>query len=411
MNPLIKENIKIAATSIKSHKLRAILTMLIIAFGIMALVGILTAIESIKGSISDNFQMMGSNTFSITNRQSIVMGPGGHNSKNYLPISYKEAKLFTERITFPGICSMNAWAMGAATLKYRDIKTNPNIAILGIDNNYLKTSGMELEKGRDFTPHEMTFGSTAIIIGSEVAKKLFDNEDPLGKIVSVNANKYRVVGVLKSKGASMGFGGDRNCFITLSHLRQKYYSPDMNFTINFMVTGQEMMDAAVDESTGLFKVIRKLKPSEEENFSITKSDSISQMLIENLKYVTLAAIIIALITLLGASVGLMNIMLVAVSERTREIGVRKALGATNKTIQNQFLVESVVITELGGLLGIIFGITLGNLVSHYTGGSFAIPWFWILVSLFVSLAVGLISGIYPAIKASKLSPIESLRFE
>jgi putative ABC transport system permease protein len=306
---------------------------------------------------------------------------------------------------------MNAWAFGAATLKYREEKTNPNIAVLGVDNNYLKTSGMEIEKGRDFTTHEMTFGSNSIIIGSEVATNLFKNEDPIGKIISLNANKYRVVGVLKSKGSSMGFGGDRNCLISLSHLRQKYYRPEMNFTINVMVSGQELLEAAVDEAMGMFRVIRKLKPIEEDNFSVTKSDSISQMLIENLKYVTLAAIIIALITLLGASVGLMNIMLVAVSERTNEIGVRKALGATNKTIQNQFLVESVVITELGGLLGIILGISLGNLVSHFTGGAFAIPWLWILISLFVSLAVGLLSGLYPAIKASRLSPIESLRFE
>lgn len=411
MNPMVRENIKIAVTSIKSHKLRAILTMLIIAFGIMALVGILTAIESIKGSISANFQMMGSNTFTITNRQSFVIGAGGHNAKHYSNISYDEAKDFSERFSFPAITSLNAWAYGAATLKYRTEKTNPNIGILGIDNNYLKTSGMELQKGRDFTPHEMIFGSNAMIIGSEVASKLFKNEDPIGKIISLNANKYRVVGVLKSKGSSMGFGGDRNCFISLTHLRQKYYRPNMNFTINVMVSGQELLDAAVDEGTGMFRVIRKLKPQEDDNFSITKSDTISQMLIENLKYVTLAAIIIALITLLGASVGLMNIMLVAVSERTREIGVRKALGATNTTIKNQFLVESVFITELGGFLGIILGISLGNLVSSFTGGSFAIPWFWIFVSLVVSLVVGLVSGIYPAIKAARLSPIESLRFE
>ncbi|OIP01696.1 MAG: ABC transporter [Bacteroidetes bacterium CG2_30_33_31] len=411
MNSLLLENVKIATESIKSHRLRTILTMLIIAFGIMALVGILTAIDSIKGSINENFQMMGSNTFSITNRQMIVLGEGGHNSKNYLSISYNEALEFKKRFSFPGICSLNAWAKGAATLKYREKKTNPNIGLLGIDNNYLRTSGMEIEKGRNFTPHEMTFGSNALIIGSEIATTLFGKTDPVGKIITLNATKYKVVGVLKAKGSSMGFGGDRNCFISLSHLRQKYYRPQMNFTINYMVSNQDIMSPALDEAQGLFRVIRRLTLGEEDNFTITKSDSIAQLLIENLKYVTLAAIIIALITLLGASVGLMNIMLVSVSERTREIGVRKALGANNKTIKNQFLIESVVITELGGILGIIFGISLGNLVSHFTGGSFVVPWIWILVSLFVSLSVGLISGLYPAVKAAKLSPIESLRFE
>jgi putative ABC transport system permease protein len=412
MNALIRENIKIALSSIKNHKLRTILTMLIIAFGIMALVGILTAIESLKGSISENFQLMGSNTFSITNRQNFVVGPGGHRSKRFTHISYDEAIDFSERFSFPAITSINAWASGAATLKYRGEKTNPNISVMGIDNNYLKTSGMELSKGRDFTPHEMNYGSNAIIIGSEIASRLFSSkEDPIGKIISLRANKYRVVGVLKSKGASMGFGGDRNAFITISHLRQKYYWPGQNFTINVMVQNPTLMEAAVDEAAGLFRIIRKLNPVDEENFSITKSDNISQMMLENMKYVTLAAIIIALITLLGASVGLMNIMLVAVSERTREIGVRKALGATNKTIQNQFLVESVVITEMGGFLGIILGISLGNIVSSFTGGSFSVPWFWVIISLIVSLTVGLVSGLYPAIKAARLNPIESLRFE
>ena len=409
---MLRENIRIALTSIKSHKLRTVLTMLIIAFGIMALVGILTAIDSLKGSISENFQLMGSNTFSITNRQSFAMGPGGHRSKRFTNISYRDAKNFIERFEFPAVISYNAWAFGAAVLKHDGEETNPNIGVLGIDNNYLRTSGMELEKGRDFTEHEMIYGSHSMIIGAEIAKRLFpNNEDPLGKVISLRASKYKVVGVLKSKGASMGFGGDRNAFITVSHLRQKYYWPNMNFTINVMVQNQTLMDAAVDEAGGLFRIIRKLKPGEEDNFSITKSDNISQMMLENMKYVTLAAIIIALITLLGASVGLMNIMLVAVSERTREIGVRKALGANNSTIKNQFLVESVVITELGGLLGIILGITLGNIVSSFTGGSFTVPWFWVFISLIVSLSVGLISGLYPAIKAAKLNPIESLRFE
>jgi putative ABC transport system permease protein len=410
MNQLMKENIRIALASIKSHKLRAVLTMLIVAFGIMALVGILTAIDSLKGSISENFQMMGSNTFSIMNRQAIVLG-GRHRTKNYLPITYDVAQKFKKRFDFPGFCSLTAWAKGAATIKYRDKKTNPNIAVRGIDENYLKTSGMEIDKGRNFTAHEMQYGSRSMIIGAEVASKLFGQTDPIGKIVTLNANKYKVVGVLKAKGSSMGFGGDRNCFITLSHLRQRYYRPNMNFTINFMVARQELMDAAVDEATGLFRVIRKLKADEENNFTIIKSDSISRLLIENLKYVTLAAIIIALITLLGASVGLMNIMLVAVSERTREIGVRKALGATNQTIKNQFLVESVVITELGGMLGIVLGIVLGNIVTIMAGGRFTVPWLWVFIAITVSLAVGLASGIYPAMKASKLSPIEALRFE
>ena len=178
-----------------------------------------------------------------------------------------------------------------------------------------------------------------------------------------------------------------------------------------MVVNQQMLDAAAGEATGLFRTVRKLGLQDDNNFTIDRSDSIAQMLIDNLRYVTIAASIIAFITLLGASVGLMNIMLVSVSERTREIGVRKALGATNTVIKNQFLIETIVITELGGLLGIILGISLGNIVTHFVGGSFIIPWLWILLGLIVSMIVGLISGIFPAVKASKLNPIDALRFE
>jgi putative ABC transport system permease protein len=216
---------------------------------------------------------------------------------------------------------------------------------------------------------------------------------------------------LKEKGSSMGFGGDKDCYITLSNLRQRFYYSGMNFNISFMTPNQQMLDAGAGEAVGVFRTIRKLKLSDEDNFSINRSDSIAQLLIENLRYVTIAASIIAFITLLGASVGLMNIMLVSVSERTREIGVRKALGATNKVIKNQFLIETIVITELGGLMGIIFGISLGNIVTYFVGGSFVIPWVWILLGLVVSMIVGLISGIFPAIKASRLNPIDALRFE
>jgi putative ABC transport system permease protein len=410
-NALLLENIKLALSSIKSHILRTVLTMLIISFGIMALVGILTAIDALKNSISDNFAQMGSNTFSIVNRQMIVLGPEGHRAPRYESISYLQATEFKKRFTFPGTMSLSARATDASTLKYGLKKTNPNIGVRGVDENYLKTAGQEIGLGRNFSIQEMNSGSSVTIIGSSIAKELFKNADPIDKIISVGADKYRIVGVLKEKGSSMGFGGDKDCYITLSNLRQRFYYSGMNFNISFMTPNQQMLDAGAGEAVGVFRTIRKLKLSDEDNFSINRSDSIAQLLIENLRYVTIAASIIAFITLLGASVGLMNIMLVSVSERTREIGVRKALGATNKVIKNQFLIETIVITELGGLMGIIFGISLGNIVTYFVGGSFVIPWVWILLGLVVSMIVGLISGIFPAIKASRLNPIDALRFE
>jgi putative ABC transport system permease protein len=411
INNLLRENIKEAIKSIRSHALRAALTIVIVAIGIMSLVGILTALDSIKGSINDDFKRMGSNTFSIRNEQAFTISKRGHEHVEYSPISYTQANEFKKRFDFPGIISINANALRTATLKFANEKTNPNINVMGIDNNYLTTAGYELSEGRNFSAHELQSGTNTVILGNEIAKTLFKSKSGIGQIISIGAAKYKVIGVLKAKGSSMGFGGDRNAYISLTLLRQKYYYPSNSFTINFMATNQALLNHAVDEATGVFRQVRKLKPGELENFSISRSDNIAEQLLENLSFLNIVAGIIAFITLLGASIGLMNIMLVSVSERTREIGLRKALGANNKTIKNQFLVESVVITEMGGLVGIALGIALGNLVSIFTKGPFVVPWLWMVLALIISLAVGLLSGLYPAIKASKLDPIESLRFE
>ena len=413
MNSMLLENISEAFKSIKSHALRAILTMVIVAIGIMALVGVLTALESIQGSITSSFMQMGSNTFTIVNRSKIVVGNNNGRRVRYTPVSFDEANDFRKRFDFPGTLSLNAWATGAATIKFESKKTNPNISVMGIDNNYFQTAGLNLEQGRNFTAYEMKSGGYNVIIGKAIKTKLFGSKGKaIGKIVAIGSMRFKIIGVLESKGSGMGGGGsDRRAYISLSSLRNKYYYPSMSFTISFMAKNQQLLNQAVDEAEGVFRLTRGLKVGEENNFSITRSDNIAEQLIENLSFVKIVAGIIAFITLLGASIGLMNIMLVSVSERTREIGLRKALGANNKAIRDQFLVESVVITELGGILGIILGIALGNLVAYFTEGPFIIPWLWIIFAFTVSLVVGLLSGLFPAIKASKLDPIESLRFE
>jgi len=411
VNQILKENVKQALKSIRSHLLRAILTMFIVSLGIVALIGTLTAIESLKGSLSGKFMSMGSNTFSIRNKGGVNVSNHRRRSIYRSPISYKEALEFKRRFKLPGITSINTRAGSLTTLKYRNNKTNPNISLIGIDENYLETSGNDIHLGRNFSEREIQSASHSIVLGSEISKKLFPSEDPIDKIISVGAAKYKVIGILKEKGASAGFGGDRNCYISLSQLRQKYYTPNMSFTINFMAPDPQTLDLAIDEATGIFRIIRKLKTSDENNFYISRSDNLVQQLEENLETLNFGAYIIAFITLLGASVGLMNIMLVSVSERTREIGLRMAVGATPTMIRNQFLIEAIVITEMGCLLGIIMGIALGNLVSSFVGGVFIMPWFWITISFMVSTIVGLVSGLYPAVKASKTDPIESLRFE
>jgi putative ABC transport system permease protein len=414
MNNLVKENIKISLLSIRSHLLRTILTILIIAFGIMALVGILTAIDTIKYYLNDNFTMMGANTLTIRKRQMHMhMGNHSSNPKLYKSISYEDATNFKERYEFPSAVSIFIFASHTATVKYASVKSNPNIPVAGADENYLITSGNEIVKGRNFTPSEVYYGSNVVIVGSEIISTLFNNKnaDAVDKIISIGAGKYKIIGVLKEKGSSIGFSSDKMCIISLNNVRQYFSKPDMSYSINITVNDPKNMEMAEGEAMSLFSVIRKVKPGSEISFDISKSDNLAKMLFENLKYLRLAATIIGLITLVGAAIGLMNIMLVSVKERTQEIGIRKAIGAKKRTIKRQFLIEAIVIAQLGGILGIFFGIIIGNSISLMIGSKFIIPWIWIISGVVLCFIVALISGIVPATKAANLDPIEALRYE
>jgi putative ABC transport system permease protein len=413
MANLVKENINISLRAIKGQLLRTILTVVIIAFGITSLVGTLTAIDALKASINSNFTSMGANTFTIRNREmSIRIGKQGKRPKKYRSITYDEAIEFKNQFSFPALPSVSTMASGDATVKYESKKSNPNIRVFGGDENYLATSGYDLRGGRNFSVQEVQYGSHVAIIGQEVADAIFPkNINPVDKIISIGSGKYRIIGLLKSKGNSAGFGGDKICILPVNNVRQYFSRPEMTFTINVMCNDPLLMDVAVGEATGTFRTIRKVERGEEENFEITKSDNLASLLIDNLGKVTMGATIIGVITLLGAAIGLMNIMLVSVSERTREIGIRKAVGATQKIIRSQFLVEALVICQLGGLAGTILGILIGNIIALALQASFIVPWNWILLSIGLCFIVGTLSGIYPAIKASKLDPIEALRFE
>ncbi|MDZ7741325.1 MAG: ABC transporter permease [Bacteroidota bacterium] len=413
MKLLVLENIRISLESIRSHLLRTILTVLIISFGIMALVGILTAIDAIKSNLRENFAMMGSNTFTIRNRSMRVhVGGRSEKARYHRPITYKQAIEFKNRFDFPAITSLNIWGTGVATVKYRSEKTNPNVGVIGTDENYLTTAGLELAKGRNFSNHEIFYGSHVVILGSEVVNSIFkDNEEPLDKVVSIGSGRYKIIGVLEEKGSSMGFSGDRRCIVPINNVRQYFSRPNMTYSVNVMAVNPRDLEPAVGEATGLFRIIREDRIEDEPSFEIAKSDSVAEMFIDSMKYVTWAATIIGAITLLGAAIGLMNIMLVSVTERTQEIGIRKAMGANKRTIRNQFLAESVVIAQIGGLLGIVLGIVIGNVVTLIIGGSFIVPWLWVVLGVSLCLIVALISGIVPASKAAKLDPIESLRYE
>jgi putative ABC transport system permease protein len=422
------DNLVLAWRTVRANKLRTGITVAIIAFGIMALVGIITAIEAMNNSLRDSFSTMGANAFSIRYKERRVFGGGdGANvtqsntktarkvkkSNTGKIITYKQATLFKQMYDYPADVSIGINGPRNQIVNFENKKTNPTVSLNGGDENYLQLNGYEIAYGRNFNRNDVLSSTDICIIGKDVAFKLFGAkyDRALEKVIRVGKNKYRVIGITKEKGSSAFLQADNVVFATFTNVRQRYSNPNQSYSVAVMVKDINQMESAIGEAESKFRPIRGLQVTEDNNFYVDKSDSIAETFIGLLGTISAAAGAIGFITLIGAAIGLMNIMLVAVSERTKEVGLIKALGGKKDSIRAQFLFESTLISLMGAVIGIFLGVLIGNLVGSLLDTEFFIPWNIITIGIVICSGVGLAAGLYPAMKAAKLDPIVALRYE
>ena len=398
--------------SLNSNKLRSSLTILGIAIGVFSVVGVMTALSAMRSSINSGLEIFGGGVFQISKYPAVQMHNGWWNYRHRPNIDYRESrrfKILLESESDAEVCMY--LSDGGEIARYKDRKSSRNTRVIGTNESYLNCFPVELEIGRNLTTEDVEFDRTVTLIGAEVRLALFPNEDPLGKVISQRGTRYTVVGVLKEKGQSFGTNPDRMVMIPITRFLSTHAHHHSTMNLAVKSPSLEVMPDYQDQAIGVLRVVRGLEPEDPNNFEVTSNDAIQDMFDKIAKMVGTGGLIISAIALLTAGVGVMNIMLVSVTERTREIGIRKSIGARSKDVLKQFLLEAIFLSEVGGVVGIVLGIIGGNIIARSMDVSMIFPWFWTGVAIVTCSAIGIIFGMYPAYKAAKLHPIDALRFE
>ncbi len=407
----LKESLRMALQAIRDNKLRSILTLLGITIGVFSVIGVMTAIQTLESSINSGLNVFGSNTFNIQKYPAIQMGGHTRNKyRNRKNLTYRQFEELKDRATLPLLVSASA-GTGGRSIKYKDKTGKSNLYVAGGDAWTLRLFNTFLGDGRNLTEQDVDFSRRVAVLGMDVVDQLFPFEDPLGKTFTIDGIGYTVVGVAERKGEMFGQSQDNYLLIPITTYLNKYGSRWTSLDFSIESPTSELYDETREEVIGLLRVIRKVPPGVENDFEVTSNEELIATFGNFTRGVKLFAVAISTIALLVAGIGIMNIMLVSVSERIKEIGIRKAIGAKRRDILFQFLAEAIFLSEIGGIAGVILGILGGNLVSMAFNIPAVIPLDWALIGLLVCSLIGIGFGSYPAWRASKLDPIESLRFE
>ncbi len=402
-----------AFSSLGVNKLRSFLTMSGITIGVFSVIGVMTVVSAMRGSIETGLNILGTNAFQFQKF------PSGFNNGNNRKIRQRPNITLTEGQRYQrlmeGIADVVSLELydfrSAPRATYQNRKTTPGITFGGGNQHYLAANQYAIDFGRNFTPAEVAMGRPVCLIGSAISKALFRTENPIGKMIKVRSSTYTVIGQLLERGSSFGNDQDSIVIVPITRFAMEYGNERQSLNIATQAPSQEVYDETIDKAITAMRIARGLAPEDENNFSLFSNESLVASFAKIANAVSSGAFVISAIALLAAGVGIMNIMLVSVTERTKEIGIRKSIGARKNSILTQFLIESVVISLAGGVAGILLGVVAGNGLAVMMNASVIFPWTWAAIGLIVCSGIGVGFGFYPAWKASSLDPIEALRFE